>query len=277
MSNLRSFVDTHCHINILAKNNFDVLLTEKELHSAQTIIKKAAEYNVMTLVNVGTSIIESKNCIEIAKKYADNYSVIGIHPNDISSNWESDITALKALLPQKTSGRIVGIGECGFDFHYPNYNKKKQENVFRAQIELALENNLALVVHSRDARDETYYLLEEYANDLNNVVLHCFSYDKSLAKQATDWGFLLGIGGTVTYPGNVELREIVKEVGLKNIVLESDAPFLPPQIIRGKKNHPRFIATVAEFIAELTNSSLSEVATQTTNNAHSLFTLNQYK
>ena len=184
------------------------------------------------------------------------------------------MTELKKLLPEKNVGRIVGIGECGFDFHYPNYDKQKQEAIFRAQIELAIEQNLALVIHSRDARDETLTVLKEYAHQLKRVVLHCFSYDKKFAYQAVEWGFFLGIGGTVTYPKNNELREIVREVGIKNIVLESDAPFLPPQIIRGKKNHPKFIASVAEFIAQLTNNTIENVAQQTTTNARSLFTLN---
>lgn len=265
------FVDTHCHVNILAKDTFDVPLTSDDLTRAQHIINDAARHDVPILVNVGTSIIESQNCIEVTKLNPNMYAVVGIHPNDITLDWKKDIQSLKAMLANKKTNNIVGIGECGFDFHYPDYNKQKQYDVFKAQIELALEHNCALVIHSRDAYEETLSMLEEFKNDITRGVLHCFSYDQAFAEQAIAWNYVLGIGGTITYPRNNELRSIVQSVPLEKIVLETDAPFLPPQIMRGKRNHPRYIVAIAEFIAKLKDTPVAAIASTTTQAACTLF------
>jgi TatD DNase family protein len=157
--------------------------------------------------------------------------------------------------------------------HYPDYNLNRQRDAFKAQIELALEHNLALVVHSRDAYDETLKILEEYKNNSMRATMHCFSYDQAFANIVTSWGFVLGIGGPITYPKNNELRNVVLNADLKNIVLETDAPFLPPQVIRGKQNHPKEIATIAQYIAELRGETFDVIAQQTTDNALKLFNL----
>jgi len=265
------FIDTHCHVNILAKSAFDVPLTQSDLANAGIIIEQATAHNVSPLINVGTSVTESQNCIDIARAFPHNYAVIGIHPNDLTSNWKHDITRLKKMLEHTAENKIVGIGECGFDFHYPGYNKSQQYNAFKAQIELALEHNLALVIHSRDAYDETLSMLEEYQHDITRSVVHCFSYDQEFAKQVITWHHVLGIGGTVTYPRNHELRAVVDVAPLEKIVLETDAPFLPPQVIRGKKNHPQYIVAIAEFIATLKEVPLETVAQKTTTAALTLF------
>jgi TatD DNase family protein len=160
--------------------------------------------------------------------------------------------------------------------HYPDYDLNRQRDAFKAQIELALQHKLALVVHSRDAYDETLRILEEYKNEITRATMHCFSYDKDFARTVTEWGFVLGIGGTITYPKNEELRTVVKNTELKNIVLETDAPFLPPQAIRGKQNHPKEIATIAQYIAQLRGETVETIATETTKNALHLFGLNEF-
>jgi len=265
------FVDTHCHINIMVKEKFDVPLTQTELTQAHEVLTQAAQHTVTTIINVGTSVVESNNCIAIAACSPHAYAVVGVHPNDLTDNWRADINAIKEMIKQKQQHRIVGIGECGFDFHYKDYCKQRQYDAFKEQIEIALEHDLALVVHSRDAYDETLALLEEFKTDITRGVMHCFSYDLAFAQQVIEWDFFLGIGGTITYPKNNGLRNIVQTVPLEKIVLETDAPFLPPQIIRGKKNHPRYIVTIAEFIAQLNNIPLSTIARTTTANAHALF------
>ena len=159
------------------------------------------------------------------------------------------------------------------DMHYPDYNLARQRDAFKAQIELALEHNLALIVHSRDAYDETLRILEEYKNNIRGAVMHCFSYDRAYADTVIAWNFVLGIGGTVTYPKNNELRTIVQNIDLQHIVLETDAPFLPPQSMRGKQNHPKYIRDIAEYIAQLRGESFDVIANQTTQNALALFKL----
>lgn len=265
-------VDTHCHINMMIKSTFDTPLQKKDLPLAKIIIEQAEAHNVNTIINVGTRSIENENCILLARTFDQVFATVGIHPND-SDTWQEDFELLKKWTASKEKNKIVGIGECGIDMHYPNYNLSRQRDAFKAQIELALEHDLALVVHSRDAYDETLLILEEYKHDITRATMHCFSYDQTFANTVTNWNFVLGIGGTITYPKNEALRNIVKNTPLKNIVLETDAPFLPPQAIRGKQNHPKEIATIAHFIANLQGESFDTIAQTTTDNALKLFGL----
>ncbi len=262
-------IDTHCHINIMIKKTFDIPLQSNDIILAHDIIHEAQQHDVTHIINVGTSVIESINCIELAKKFNNVFAAIGIHPNDCTPQWRHDIQKLSTLI--KEENRIVAIGECGLDRHYPDYNIQRQQDAFKAQIELALNHNLALIVHSRDAYDETLYALEEFKDQITRGVIHCFSYDQAFAHQVTDWGFVLGIGGVITYPKNDFLRTIVAAINLQHIILETDAPYLPPQVIRGKKNHPKHIATIAQYIAELRNQPLEDIAHQTTINACTVF------
>lgn len=261
----------------MVKKTFDQPLTEQEIEYARIIIQEAEQLDVTTIINVGTSLVESQNCIELAKKYAHNFAVIGIHPNDLTSSWSNDFKELKSLIKKKEILKIVGVGETGLDRHYPDYNIQRQKDAFKAHIELALEHNVGLVVHTRDAHEETLRSLEEYKGQITRGIIHCFSEDQSFANTVIDWHFALGIGGTITYPKNLALREVVVNVGLENIVLETDAPFLPPQIIRGKQNAPLHIRTVADYIAQLKEASFENVATVTTKNAKRIFGLESYE
>ncbi len=263
-------IDTHCHINIMVKEKFDVPLKPNHFDLAATIVKQAAHDDVTHIINVGTSKLESKNCVELAQKFEHVWATVGIHPNDCTQYWQDDLKELKKLI-QKNPDKIIGIGECGIDKHYEEYDLARQQDAFKAQIELALEHNLALVVHSRDAADETLGILDGYVGDLKRCVMHCFSYGKAIADDVQGMGFALGIGGTVTYPKNETLRAIVKNINLEHIVLETDAPYLPPQIMRGKVNHPQQIKTIAQYISELRGESFEKVAQQTTANAFKIF------
>jgi len=264
-------VDTHCHLNMMVKKEFDTSLTESEFDAVGTIIKEAHNHQVETIITVGTSMIENSNCIEIAKRYNTVYATIGLHPNDCTATWQKDLSTIKNLLNNKKENNIVGIGECGMDYHWPNFNAQRQKDVFKAQIELALETNLALVIHTRDASTDTLKILQEYKNNNLRGVLHCFSEDQSYADEIINLGLLLGIGGVITYPKNDQLRKVVKTIDLKHIVLETDAPWLPPQSARGKQNNPKYINEIAHYIAELRNVSFEDIAQQTTANAQKLF------
>ncbi|MDR3551013.1 MAG: TatD family hydrolase, partial [Candidatus Babeliales bacterium] len=193
--------------------------------------------------------------------------------NDCTSSWQNDFKELQQLMKKKEIHKIVGIGETGLDRHYPDYNIKRQKDAFKAQIELSLENNVALVVHTRDARDETLRSLEEFKGQITRGIIHCYSEDQDFANQVIAWNFALGIGGTITYPKNLYLRDIVCNTSLEHMVLETDAPFLPPQTMRGKQNHPMYIKTIAEYIAQLKDESLASIAQQTTKNACRIFNL----
>jgi TatD DNase family protein len=265
------FVDTHCHLNMMVKKDFDVQLSPAQVRNAASFITHAAAAEVTTIINVGTSLVESKNCVMLGQAYEKVFATLGIHPNDCTSQWQQELKQFEALLKEKEKNKIVALGECGIDRHYPDYNLQQQIDVFKAQIELALTYDCALSVHSRDAYDETLRVLEEYARHRPRAVMHCFSYDQNYADQIIGWGFKLGIGGTITYPNNQELRAVVMAVKLHDIVLETDAPFLPPQSIRGQQNNPAQIAVIAAYIAELKGITVDQVAAQTTTNAQALF------
>lgn len=265
------FVDTHCHINTIIKKEFDQPLPKNFKELSQPIIDEAAAHHVNTIINVGTSVAESINCLLLANTFKNVWATLGTHPNDLTATWKEDVTTYKKLLQGPDKNRIVGIGEIGLDYHYSEYDKQRQYDGFRAQIELALEHQLPIVIHTRDAGDETLTVLEEYKQNNIRGIIHCFSEDSAFARHARELGFFLGIGGTVTYPKNQYLRDICIETPLSSIVLETDAPFLPPQYIRGKQNSPSQIAYIARFLAELKGVDIKDVAEQTTSNALGLF------
>ena len=172
----------------------------------------------------------------------------------------------------KGSHKIVALGEIGLDFYHPGFDVKKQKEVFCAQIELALAHNLPIVVHSRNAIDETLAIIQTYQKNNLRGIIHCFSESLSIAYDIQKMHFMMGIAAIITYPKNQYLRDVVKEFELNNMVLETDAPFLPPQALRGKQNSPAEVRTIAEFIAqEVLDWSLEKVAEKTTSNAKQVF------
>jgi TatD DNase family protein len=263
-------IDTHCHINTMIKKNFDTPLPDNFIELAQPIIKQAYNASVTKIINVGTSLPESLNCIALAKAFESCYATIGIHPNDVKNNWKKEVAIFKKLL-QNSENKIVGIGEIGIDYHYPNFDKILQYDAFKAQIELALEHDLPIVIHTRDAQQEVLNILEQYKSNSLRGIIHCFSEDQAFADRAIALNFVLGIGGTLTYPKNKILRTLFGSIALESIVLETDAPFLPPQIIRGQQNNPAQIKTIAQFLADLRNDSFETIATKTTKTAEQLF------
>lgn len=265
-------IDTHCHINIMIKKDFDVPLPKNFKSLTQPIIQAAYNAGITKIINVGTSLQESLNCIALAQSFPHLFATIGIHPNDANQNWQNDLEKFKTLLADPTN-KIVGIGEIGLDYHYPHYDKEFQSTVFRTQIQLALDHDLPIVIHTRDAGQGVLDILEEYRCPELRGIIHCFSEDLAFAQRALKLNFVLGIGGPLTYPKNNELRNVFTTVPLEKIVLETDAPFLPPQKFRGKKNEPAHIKIIAEYLAELRNSTFEEVAQITTHTAQQLFTI----
>lgn len=266
-------VDTHCHINMMVKQEFDVPLKQENFLSADIIIKEAYKAGITRIINVGTSLVESINSIDLAQRFNTVYAAVGIHPNDCSPTWRDDFNHIKTLVADHTKNKIVALGECGLDKHYPDYDIQLQIDAFKAHLDLALEHDLAVIIHTRDAAQETMDVLDLYKHDKLRAVIHCFSEDQAFADHMIQQGFLLGIGGTLTYPKNENLRSIFKTIDLKKVILETDAPFLPPQYIRGKQNNPREIVTIAHFLAELRNQSFETIAEQTTHNALQLFNI----
>lgn len=271
------FVDTHCHVNMMVKKEFDVPLPDDYYPKALGIFQAAQHVHVSTIINVGTSVVESDNCVTLAQDFSHVFASIGTHPNDLTDTWRDDIAHYKKLAAHKYDHKIVAIGEIGLDYHYPNYNKQRQYDAFKAQIEIALQFDLAIIIHTRDAQDETLQILDGYKNEALRGVIHCFSEDLAFARHAQELGFVIGLGGTITYPKNEILRHVCKETPLSHIILETDAPFLPPQSLRGTQNSPRNIPLIAQAIADLKEVTVDEVARTTTQTAYRIFTIDQYR
>ncbi len=248
------FIDTHCHISKEDYDDIDLVIKENIDASVDKMIVSGCEDNAI------------EESIELSKKYDSIYLTIGYHPDQVNVVDDEKLDKLKELL--KTP-KVVGVGEIGLDYHYGKEDKDKQIELFEKQLSIAEEFNLPVVIHSRDATEDTINTLKKF-----NVkgIMHCFSGSVETAKIYVSMGFLLGIGGVVTFK-NSNLYKVVEEVGLDNIVLETDAPYLAPTPYRGKQNSSKYIPIIAEKISEILGVSVDVVATKTTNNAIKLFDL----
>lgn len=264
------FVDTHCHLNMMAVKNYDDKFEPKDLEIVKDIINRSQKNNVKKFLTVGTNLQDSLIAILISKKFETVYATVGIHPCDSKDAQDQDLGAIEKLIINKKENKIVGIGEIGLDFYHQPYDKNKQIKFFEAQIELSIKYKLPLVIHVRESVQETFDILKNYKNSITGVI-HCFSQDKEYAKKFLDLNFYLGIGAIITYPKNNYLREIVNFMPLDRILLETDAPFLPPQEFRGKQNSPEYIPITAQAIADAKNIDIKEVEVITTENVKKLF------
>ncbi|MCK4264873.1 TatD family hydrolase [Candidatus Babeliales bacterium] len=264
------YIDSHCHLNLMVKKDFDLPLKSEDFSKVSLLIENAVSAGVEKIINVGTSLVESINTVEIAKQFEQVFAVVGIHPCDAKETWKKDLGEIKKLIKDKEFNKIVGIGEIGLDFYHKPFNKQRQIDAFKAQIELALENSLPIVVHVRSAVDEVIKVLEEYALEVKGVN-HCFQHERYVADAFLGWGFFLGINAPITYPKNEQFRELLKDLPIESLFLETDAPFLPPQEFRGKQNHPKYIPLIAQALADIKGIPLDDVADITTSNVESLF------
>lgn len=267
------FIDTHCHLNMMVKTEFDTLLKPEHFMLVQDILENAKRAGVSKIINVGTSVSESMNSVALAKRFDNVYASVGLHPCDCTPTWRKDFDEIVKLVKHKEENKIKAVGEIGLDFYHKPFDAQRQVDAFKAQIELALEYDLPLVIHVRDAGDETLRVLEEYVKEIKGATIHCFSQAQYFADVVIGWGFYIGIDGPITYPKNDALRAIVQATPLEHIILETDAPFLPPQQFRGKQNSPVYLPLFAQTIADLKSISLEELARQTTANAIKLFDL----
>ena len=266
-------IDTHCHLNLIINPTFNEPAQEPHLQMAATYIDQAHLAHVKKIINVGTGIIDTQNCIALAQRYPNLFVVAGLHPNDLAHDWHHDFQQIKEFAKHALQHKIVGIGETGIDCYRSTDKLQYQIDSFKAHIELALTYNLAIAIHTRKAPQETLQVLSEYKNNLKNFIIHCYPYDLDFAQTIIDWNGSFGIGGPVTYPNNTKLQEVVQAIDLKHIVLETDAPYLPPQTIRGQQNTPAQLRTIAQKVAQLKNISLEKVAHITSVNANALFNL----
>lgn len=249
------FIDTHCHIS-------DAKGVTPDLY-----VKNAKEAGVELLI---ASFCEKEDILlstKFVEKYKNLYACCGYHPEFANKIVEKDFEILEDLI--QNNPKIVAIGEIGLDYYWNKDNKEQQRKIFRRQLEIAEKLNIPVVIHSRDSIGETYDILSEYKV---RGVVHCFSGSLEMAKKFINLGFLLGIGGVVTFK-NSKLYQVVEKIPLTSIILETDSPYLSPEPNRGKVNESSNIPLIAEKIASIQNISIEEVANITSNNAIRLFDL----
>lgn len=250
------YIDTHCHLSIEDYNDIDKVIEENK----DALVEK--------IVVSGCSRESIEEVMNLKDKYDMIYVTIGYHPEYADTITKSDLDYLKSLLGEK---KIIGIGEIGLDYHYTKENKDKQIWLFEEQLKIADAFNLPVVIHSRDATMDTINILKKYKA---KGIIHCFSGSLETANIYISMGFLLGIGGVVTFK-NSKLKDVVKEVPLESIVLETDSPYLTPVPFRGKVNSSKYLEYIAMFIADIKNISVEELAEITNKNASSLFDFNR--
>jgi len=252
-------IDTHTHL----------FLPEFDSDRAQ-VIENAIQKGVykMLLPNVDSSSIEP--LIQLAKKYPDHcYQMIGLHPTSVKEDFKTELNIIEDWLIKE---KFIAIGEIGIDLYWDKTFFIQQQEAFKYQIHLAKKHDLPIVIHARESFSEIFDLLKHEIDGKLKGVFHAFTGDLNQANQIIEWGFKIGIGGIVTFK-NSGLDNIVKNIDINHIVLESDSPYLAPVPFRGKRNESAYIIDVAEKIAQIKNSSLNEVAKITTENAKQLFKL----
>jgi len=237
------------------------------------MMDRAREAGVGTIMAVGADLESSRQACELAKAHPNIYCSVGIHPHDAEGVTEENYQAVRDMA--LNNAKVVAIGEVGLDFFRDRSPRPAQEEVFRRFIRMARELSLPLIIHDRDAHDRILAILrEEKAHEVGGV-LHCFSGDLAMAQECIEMNFMISIPGTVTYPSNEALREVVRGVKIEKLMVETDAPYLTPVPHRGKRNEPAFVRFAAERVAELKGLSPEDVGRITSFNTRRLFRIDQ--
>lgn len=252
-------IDTHCHLNYPG-------LVEHE----EAVIARAREAGVSTMISISTRESEWEAVIAGAERHAHVWASVGIHPHEADTHAEVDAAKLIAAAEHR---KVVAIGETGLDYYYDRSDRERQRNSFRSHIIAARETGLPLVVHTRNADEDTAAILrEEAGKGVFPLVIHCFTSTRWLADVCLELGAYISLSGIVTFRNAAELREVAKALPGDRLLIETDAPFLAPVPVRGKTCEPAYVAHTARFLADLRGIAVEELAATTSANAQRLFT-----
>ncbi len=251
------FVDSHCHLNYQDIN--------KDLAN---YMQQADDAKIEHMLCIATKIKEIEQCLDIAKQYKNVSIAIGVHPHH-SEETKGDLSMLENYI---TESNVVAIGETGLDFFYEYSQKSAQIYCFNEQINIAKEYDLPVIIHSRDAEKETVDILaQEMAKKEFSAVLHCFSSSQYLADACLEMGIYVSFSGIVTFKNAKQVQDVALSVPSDKLLIETDAPFLSPNPVRGKINHPAHVVHVAQFLAQLRGETIEDIAKTTTSNFYNLF------
>ena len=241
--------------------------SSKFAEDREELLNSMQENEVGTIINVGASWKSVTSVIELAEKYPFIYAALGLHPDEVGDLNEERFAFLRE---QCRKEKVVAIGEIGLDYYWDNESHDIQKKWFVRQLELARELDLPVIIHSRDAAEDTLKIMKEHAQGLRGVI-HCFSYSKELAEEYVKMGFHIGIGGVVTFKNGKKLKEVAEVIPLERILLETDCPYLAPEPYRGKRNSSLYIPHIAQAIADIKGITYEEVVAQTEQNGKLLF------
>ncbi|MFH2037754.1 MAG: TatD family hydrolase [Candidatus Zixiibacteriota bacterium] len=251
-------IDSHCHIDF---KDFKGKTNE--------IVRAAQAAGVHTLVNIGADLHTSKNSVALADKYDSVYATIGIHPHD-AKTYNQDVE--NELLKLAENKKVKAIGEIGLDYYRDLSPRKLQQQVFRRQIEIAIDLKLPIVIHTRESFADTLSIVKEFDGKIRGGVFHCFPGNIDEAYQVIDLGFYISVGGVITFP-KAGMANVAAEAPLSSILLETDSPYLTPVPFRGKTNQPAYVKYVCEKLAELRGMSFAEVEKITDRNSQKMYRL----
>ena len=249
-------IDTHAHIYL---EDFDA--------DRESIILKAKESGVEAIIMPAIDASTHQQMLSVEATFSQCTAMMGLHPCSVKESFEAELNVVHQYLQQRS---FIAIGEIGLDFYWDTTFTQQQYQAFETQVQWALQYNLPIVIHSRNAMDECIAVVKKYSG--LKGIFHCFSGTEEQAQQIIELGFLLGIGGVVTYK-NAGLDKVIAAIGVDRLVLETDAPYLAPVPFRGKRNESSYLQPIAEKIAQVTGRTIEEIANITTENANNLFKL----
>ncbi len=253
--------DTHAHYD---DEQFDI--------DREELLGSMKEAGIGNIVNVGANMASSESSLALAEKYDFIYAAVGVHPSDSEELNEENIERLRKMSSHE---KCVAIGEIGLDYYWPEPDHEIQKKWFKRQLQLAREVKKPVIIHSREAAQDTLSIMrEENAGQIGGVV-HCFSYSREVARECADMGFYIGIGGVLTFKNGRKLKEVAEALPMEKILLETDCPYLAPVPYRGKRNCSLYLPLVVEALSEIKGISPEEVIEITEKNAREMYGLSR--
>ena len=251
--------ETHAHYN-----------DEAFQEDREQIFAQLAETGIGRVVNIASDLESIDECLDLAHSYPFMYCALGIHPSDSAPLTDALLAGIREKLEDP---RVVAVGEIGLDYYWDTPDRAIQKHWFEEQLEMARDAKLPVVIHSREAAQDTMQLMKAHRAEEIGGVVHCYSYSLELAREFVRMGFYIGIGGVVTFKNARKLKEVAEGIGIEHIVLETDCPYLAPVPFRGKRNSSLYLPYIAEAIAQLKGMTTEEVIRQTEKNAEKLYRL----
>lgn len=281
------YIDTHAHLDMIKGK------------TPEEVVRDASRENVKYIINVGSSLEGSRKSLHFSRIFNNVFASVGIHPHYVKGFGEDEKKKLESMVVRSMTFEmkgdssnslnrindlnrlnglpgVVAIGETGFDFYRNLSPRKDQEEAFVFQIELAIRNNLPLIIHDREAHEDTLRVIKNYAKDKNfRAVMHCFSGDVDFATKCLELGLFISFTGVLTFPNAKKTIDVAREIPINKVFIETDAPFLAPQTRRGKENYPEYVKYVAYKLAEIKEMSIDDIAIITSKNAEEFFQIGE--